>query len=167
MHQDKADAAVAAWNKKAPVEVRARETPHTSEGAVVGTKKIKDGEDEVELLKIKAMAKRVGDRLILDSLEPTTQNDFEAALEAAGVDLDCTIPPKLAAMIANFQLEEAHPRGVIDGNQTPRVRQLIFCDMLPLHAKIKRLLVKRCGVPAGSIAIITGKVNGRARRLQR
>lgn len=150
------------WAAKAPVEERSRPGPMTLAGAVVGTKTIRDGDNEVELVKVKALARVLDDgRLCLDSMDAQTQTAFEAMAEKVGVDLDVSVPPKLAALLENFQNEEAHPRGVINGQRTQRVRQLIFCDTLAIHNKIRRLLIKRCGVPAGAIAIITGKVNGK------
>lgn len=153
---------VARWEPKAPVEERARPGPMTLVSAVVGTKTIRDGENEVTLVKVKALARVLDDgRLCLDSMDAQTQTAFENMAEKAGVDLDVSVPPKLAALLENIQNEEAHPRGVINGQRTQRVRQLIFCDTLAIHNKIRRLLIKRCGVPAGAIAIITGKVNGK------
>lgn len=160
--RSKAEKVVADYNAKAPVEDRPREGPHTRPDAVVGTKTKRDGEREVTLLRIKSLARIEGTRIIIDTISPDTQAKFEALADKAGLDLDVTVPPKLAAMIENFQKEEASPRGVgEDGAPTGRVKQIIFCDVLALHSKIKRLLVKRCGVAAGSIAIITGSVNGK------
>lgn len=157
-----AEKVVADYNAKAPIEDRPREGPQTRPDAVVGTKTKKDGDNEIKLLRIKAMARIEGNRIVLDSTDADTQARFEAVADKAGLDLDVTIPPKLAAMIQNLQREEASPRGIgADGNPTGRVKQLIFCDVLAMHAKIRRLLVKKCGVSAGSIAVITGSVNGK------
>jgi len=80
------------------------------------------------------------------------QADFERLAEKAGLDLDVTIPPKLAAMLENVRKEEAHPR-----SQSGRVKQLIFCDILPMHNKIKRALVKYAGVAAAAIIVVSGQ----------
>lgn len=157
---DKAAELVDAWNTKAPVEDRARMGPHTEKVAVVGTKTKKDGDDTIELLRIQVRAKVAGDRIIVDTMDAQVQAAFEAMADKMGLDFDVTVPPKLAALVENFQHEEANPRGLVNGLPSGRVRQLIFCDNLAQHAKIKRLLMKRCGVSAASIAIITGKVNG-------
>lgn len=163
--KDKVEALVSAWNAKAPTEDRAREAPHTRPEAVVGTKTKKDGEDKITLLKIKVLAHIDGQRVVLDTMDAQNQAAFETMAGKQGVDFDVTIPPKLAALLENFQFEEANPRGKhrIDGQviASGRVRQLIFCDMLPMHAKIKRLLSKKCGIPASSIVIVTGKSNGK------
>lgn len=162
-HQLKiAESVVADYNAKAPTEDRPREGPHTRPDAVVGSKTKRDGDRELTLLRIKALARIEGARIIIDTISPDTQARFEAIADKAGLDLDVSVPPKLAAMLDNFQKEEASPRGVgEEGTPTGRVKQIIFCDVLALHGKIKRLLIKRCGVAAGSIAIITGTVNGK------
>lgn len=158
----KAEKVISDYNAKAPTEDRSREGPHTRPDAVVGEKTKKNGDSEVKVLRIKALARIEGNRIILDTISPETQSRFEAVAEKAGLDLDVTVPPKIAAMLENFQKEEASPRGVgEDGMPTGRVKQIIFCDVLALHNKIKRLLVKRCGVSAGSIAVITGSINGK------
>jgi hypothetical protein len=59
---------------------------------VVGTKTVKDGDDKVTVLKIAALAKVDGERIVLDSMQPDVQSAFEAAADKAGVDLDCTSP---------------------------------------------------------------------------
>lgn len=158
---DKVAEAVAKWNSKAPIEDRPRLGPHTDPAAQKGIKKVKDGDDFTEVLKIEVRAKIVGDRVVLDTMNAQNQGAFEAVAEKAGIDFDVTIPPKLAALIENVQHEEANPRGRVEGLPSGRVRQLIFCDNLAMHTKIKRLLIKKCGVAAASIAMITGKINNR------
>lgn len=152
---------VAKFNSKAPIEDRPRLGPHTDPSAQKGIKRVKDGDDFTEVLKIEVRAKIVGDRVVLDTMNAQNQEAFEAIAEKAGVDFDVSIPPKLAALLENVQHEEANPRGRVEGLASGRVRQLIFCDNLAMHTKIKRLLIKKCGVAAASIAIITGKVNNR------
>lgn len=157
---DKAEAVIKTFNAKKYTEERARPGPHTAADAVVGQITRKDGEDKSVFLKIQVAATLVGTRIIIDTITPETQSAFEAMADKEGLELDVTVPPKLAALLANITKEEGSPRGIdAEGNPTPRVKQLIFCDILPLHNKIKRLLSKRAGIPAGSIAIITGKQN--------
>lgn len=163
---EKVQQLVGQWNAKAPIEDRPRMSPHTSNDAVVGKKIVRDGENESELLRIQARAKIVGTRVVLDSMDSENQAAFDAMADKLGVDFDMTVPPKLAALIANYQHEEANPRGRVRGADgeviaSGRVRQLVFCDVLAMHIKIKRLLQKHCGIPAGSIAIVTGRVNGK------
>lgn len=157
-----ADRVIQAFNDKKHVEERARPGPHTGADAVVGTVTRKDGDEKIELLKVRVAAKRVGAQIVIDTIDPKTQSAFEALADKEGLDLEVTVPPKLAAMLENVTKEEANPRGVDgEGNRTPRVKQLIFCDILPLHNKIKRLLTRRAGIPAAAIAIITGQQNGK------
>lgn len=158
--KDKAEAVLKTFNARKFIEERARPGPHTGADAVVGQITRKDGEDKTVFLKIQVAARLDGNRIIIDTISPETQSAFEAIAEKEGLELDVSVPPKLAALIANITKEETNPRGIdSEGNATPRVKQLIFCDILPLHNKIKRLLTKRAGIPAGAIAIITGKQN--------
>ena len=108
-----------------------------------------------------------GNRIVVDTMEPKTQSVFEDLAEKAGLDLDVRSSAKISAMLENFKKEMAHPRGMIDdGVKSPIVKQIIFCDILALHNKIKRLLVKRAGVPAGKIAVVTGQINSSVEEIQ-
>lgn len=155
-----AEKVIAAFNGKKFTEERARPGPHTGDGSVVGTITRKDGDEKITLLKIQVAAKLVAGKIIIDTITPDTQTAFEAMAEKEGLELDVSVPPKLAALLENVTKEESNPRGVDgEGNPTPRVKQLIFCDILPLHNKIKRLLTRRAGIPSSAIAIITGQQN--------
>ena len=97
----------------------------------------------------------------INSLSPDMQDAFEAIAEKEGLTLDVHDSEKLSALIANVQKEMALPRGVnSDGEKSNIVKQIIFCDAISTHNKIKRLLTNRCGVPSSKIAIITGQKNG-------
>jgi hypothetical protein len=159
---DIAKSVVDQFNNKKFTEERQRPGPMTSGDAIVGKKIVKDsGGDAIELLKIHVQARINQDsRIVIDTIDPDTQTKFEDMAEKAGLDLDVSVPPKLAAMLENFQNEQVTPRGIDENGQVSSiVKQIIFCDILPLHNKIKRLLTKRAGVPSGAIAIITGKKN--------
>lgn len=161
---DKAKDAVSKFNSKNFTEERPRFTPMSSESSVVSRKTTKDESgNEITIMKIKVVARIIdGNRIAIDTITPETQSAFEDIAEKAGLDLDVSVPPKLAAMLENFQNEQATPRGVMDdGSKSPVVKQIVFCDILPLHNKIKRLLNKRAGIPSGAIAIITGKTNNK------
>lgn len=161
---DKAKDAVNQFNAKNFTEERPRFTPMSSESSVVSRKTTKDESgNEVTIMKIKVVASIIdGNRIAIDTMTPETQSAFEDIAKKIGLDLDVSVPPKLAAMLENFQHEQATPRGIMDdGSKSPVVKQIIFCDILPLHNKIKRLLNKRAGIPAGAIAIITGKTNNK------
>jgi hypothetical protein len=151
--REQADKAIAAFNKLDKVEVRRLPGPWTRDDAVVGAKTVKDGETEIKMVRIRVEAAVTKDgRIVVDTLDTNTQGDFEKAAAKAGLELDCTVPPKLAALLDNVRKEEAHPRSV-----SGRVKQIIFCDILPLHNKIKRLLVKHAGFSTSSIAFISGQ----------
>lgn len=163
--EDQADLAakvVAQFNAKKIAEKRARPGPKTSPDMVVGRKVKKNeetGETSVEL-KVQVRAVLDGSRVVIDTITPGTQSAFELFAEKAGLDLDVSVPSKLGALLANFQDEQANPRGVDDeGNKLPIVKQIIFCDALAMHNKIRMMLAKRAGVPASAIAIITGQTN--------
>lgn len=163
-------AVVEKFNAKKITEDRSRPGPITEEGSIVSRKVSKDQEtgDETVTFKIHAKAYLVeGSRIQIDTIDPDTQSEFEALAQAQGLDLDVTIPPKLAAMLENYKNEQATPRGVIDGTgaRSPIVKQIVFCDILPLHNKIKRILSKHAGVPSAAIAIITGQTNNKPEQI--
>jgi len=145
-------------NIKEEREKRSQYTPPDR----VSSKVKKDGDEKVQIDVVLVSAAIIGeDRLVLDSINPETQLKFEAYAEKIGLDLDVTIPAKLAALLENVRTEAANPRGLdAEGKPSPIVKQIVFCDILPMLAKIRRALAKHAGIPAGKIAIITGKVNG-------
>lgn len=148
-----AEGVVAAFNKLGKVEQRARGGPWTDADAVVGQTTVKDGGGESIMLKIKVRAKFAPDgRIVIDSTDYNLQAEFEKLADKAGLDLDCTIPPKLAALLANVKEEEANPRSA-----SGRVKQLVFCDILPLHNKIKRILAQHAGIAPSAIEIVSGQ----------
>lgn len=149
------------FNGLGKIEARALAGPWTKPDALAGTKTIRDGDNEIALVKIKVMARIVDGRIVLDTMDTNLQADFEKLAEKAGLDLDCSIPPKLAALLENVRKEEANPRSV-----SGRVKQLIFCDVLPLHNKIKRLLVKHAGVAASAIVLVSGQSIKNAEQMQ-
>ncbi len=160
--EELADKVIGQFNALKLSEERQHRGPNTPADAVVGEKTRKvDGDTEVMLV-IRVGATRSALRICIDSTDPATQDKFEALAEKAGLGLDVTVPPKLAAMLANFRREEASPRGVDDdGRPSPQVKQIIFCDLLAMHNKIRRVLSKHAGVPAGAIAIVTGRKNNK------
>jgi hypothetical protein len=162
--KDLAAKVVNAFNAKKIKEKRAREMPLTRPEMVVGRKRTVDPDTEevsIELtIQIEATIQGNKNRIAIDTMDAKTQSTFEAIAEKEGLDLDVTVPPKVAALLENFQNEAANPRGMdADGNKIPFAKQIIFCDILPLHNKIKRILSKRAGVPSSAIAIITGQTN--------
>ncbi|MEI6746054.1 MAG: N-6 DNA methylase, partial [Methylococcaceae bacterium] len=162
--KEKAQAAIDEFNKRKIIEKRPRESPYTSPEAVVGKINTKDAEtgDVTTILKIHVLAvlQPDGKTIVIDSIDSTTQLRFDDIIDKIELDVEVTIPPKLAALLENVQKEQATPRGMDDdGKASPIVKQIVFCDILALHSKIKRLLAKKAGISSSKIAIITGKIN--------
>jgi len=150
------------FNQIKKVEEHSRKGRYTQDKAIVGKVTIKDGDYLKEKLKIHVLAQllEAENRIVLDSIDPSIQTIFENLAEKAGLNLDVSVSPKLAALLSNIQLEQATLRGATaDGEKLPYTKQIIFCDILPLHYKIKRLLIQRAGINTQHIAIITGKTN--------
>lgn len=155
---------LAEFNKKAYNDERKRPSEYTDEDDAspiyVGTGKNK----ELKGYKIKCRADVIindgRDRIMVDTLNSKLQARFEAMADKAGVSLNVTVSAKVGAMLDNIKTEIANPRGVqADGSNSKIVKQIIFCDHLFLHNKIKRLLTKMAGIKANKIAIITGQTN--------
>ncbi|MCY1394081.1 hypothetical protein D9M71_89950 [compost metagenome] len=160
--QEAVRALVEAWNAKKYSEDRSRPGPNADVSEAISRKAVYNADKELVgyVLKMPVKAWIDGSTISLDTISPDMQERFEAMAEAAGVSLDVSVPPKLAALLENFQMEAATPRGVDEnGDRVPHAKQIIFCDLLGMHNKIRRLLIKRAGVPASAIAIITGQRN--------
>lgn len=148
-----AEGVIAAFNKLGKTEQRARGGPWTDADAVVGKVVVKDGGGESVLLRIKVRATFTPDgRIVIDTTDYNVQAEFEKLATKAKLDLDCSIPPKLAALLTNVRAEEASPR-----SSSGRVKQLVFCDILPMHNKIKRVLHKHAGIALAAIEVISGQ----------
>lgn len=159
---EKAQALIEEWNKKGFTEDRSRPGPNATKAEAKSSKPIYNEARDVigYTFKMPVKAWISEAKIKLDTLSPDMQDRFEAMAEKAGVVLNVTIPPKLAAFLENFQLEAATPRGIDDnGDKIPYAKQITFCDLLPAHNKIKRLLSLRAGIPSDAIAIITGQRN--------
>ena len=152
------------FNKKEYIDTRKRLSPYTDEDMVKEVRKQEEGVSVLKGYKVTSQAKIVlhsgRQRIAVDTLKNKIQTSFEDMATKAKLSLDVTIPAKLAAMLENFKSEKSNPRGINPDNTTSKtVKQIIFCDHLFLHNKIKRILVKKGGIKAGKIAIITGQVN--------
>jgi hypothetical protein len=149
------------FNKLGKIEARALAGPWTQPDALAGVKTIRDGDNEVKLVKIKVMARLHKGRIVIDTMDTNLQGEFEKIADKAGLDMDCSVPPKLAALLENVKKEEANPRSA-----SGRVKQIIFCDILPLHNKIRRLLVKHAGIAAAAIIVVSGQTIKNAEQMQ-
>lgn len=167
-------------------EERDRKSPWTRDDAIVDEKTVKDtetGDLKISLVihvqsdveeggSVVLNDQAVGDvnarsRVVIDSIEPKAQNAYESLAEKNQLPLDVTCSPKMATLLENFKNEMAHPRGMVsEDKKSSIVKQIIFCDELALHNKIKRLLTTKCGIPAAKIAILTGQTNNEPEQLQ-
>jgi len=150
------------FNALKRIEEHSRPGRYTQKQAIIGRETIKDGKKKRQILKIQVYAQllETEQKIVLDSIDPAAQTAFEKLADTAGLHLDCSVPPKLAALLENIQHEQALPRGATgSGEKLPYAKQLIFCDILALHHKIKRVLIQRAGIDANHIAIITGQTN--------
>lgn len=150
--------------KKKHTDERSRPSSYTADEDAKPIYKKEDGEQVLKGYKIACKARIVihkgRPRIMIDTIESKFQSSFEAMADKAKLNLDVTVSAKVAAMLENFKNEQANPRGINSDNTTSKiVKQIIFCDHLFLHNKIKRILAKRAGVPANKIAIITGQTN--------
>lgn len=157
-----AEAAIDAFNKLKRIEEKPRSGPWTKPEAIVGETIVSDGDDTATVLKIRVEAGFTPDgRIYVDTMDYKLQGQFEAAAKKAKLELDCTVPPKLAAMLENVKTEESKPR-----SKSGRVKQIIFCDVLPMHNKIKRILTTKAGISESAIRIISGAAIKDAEQMQ-
>lgn len=77
------------------------------------------------------------------------------------------ISNKVKTMLSSFIYEFNQPRGkLMDGNNASIVKQLLFCDYLGLHFKLKHLLHQLTGINLSKIEIITGQHNNENEQIQ-
>jgi len=159
--RQQAQAVIEQFNALKLIENHTRPGRYTQKHAIMGKEKAKknteneEGSSDIFKIQVVAQLLEAENRIVLDSIIPETQTQFERLAEKAGLNLDISVPPKLAALLDNIQCEQATPRGATnDGEKLPYAKQIIFCDILALHNKIKRLLIQRAGIDAKHIAII-------------
>lgn len=149
--KDAAEKAVAAFNAKKYTEKMSRPGWNTDPKNITQrVKKDKAGNETTEYTVVVEASIRDGS-ILIDTVAFDTQSKFLLIAEKLKLDLDCSVSPKVAAFLANFRKEQAMPKakGI--------AKQIIFCDMLGMHNKLKLLLSKQCGVPTSKIAIINAK----------
>ncbi len=160
-----AERLVSEWATKNYTEEREKIGPNTTAESAISSKAKRDEDGNLVgyVYKFHVRSWLENDtQVCIDTTSPELQDKFEAMAEKIGIDLDVTIPPKLATMLKNFQAESATPRGLVGGKKVVRAKQIIFCDILAWHNKIRLLLSNRAGVQRDRIAIITGKRNNSA-----
>ena len=158
----KAIAAVEKFNKSNVTEERTRHTRlSTDEDMVKGSLKITlndDGDEVSRIFKVYVRAYYLDAKqaIEIDTMDFETQAKFLAITEKAGIDLDGSVSPKIAALLENIQKENETPRNKGEGGVSrSKAKQLIFCDSLAMHHKIKMLIARRCGVPKAKITFIS------------
>lgn len=143
--------AIAAFNAKNIVEERDY-TDDNAAPADIRTRVVKDvetGEAVTKfLITVRARASASGKAVELLSTDYDTQDTLLKLLAANGIEPSVNISPKLAAMIENVRNEAATPRHM------GQAKQIIFCDELSLHHKIKLALTQAVGIPAAKIKIV-------------
>lgn len=167
--EEKARELIDKWNSKKPSEDRPRPGPNCTEDEAVSKKARYDanGDPVGYTFKMPVKAWYEDGAIVIDSVNADVQDKLEVMLDKAGLDADVSVPPKLAAMLENVQREASSPRGIDDnGDRVAHAKQLIFCDLLGMHNKIRKLLAKRAGIPEASIAIITGQRNNSPEQIQ-
>ncbi len=167
-NEDMATKLAEEWNRKKPSEERDRPGPNATEDEATSVKARRiDGEVVGRLYKIPVKAWQNGSSVCIDSMDWKTQDKLEAMAKKLKIELDVSVPPKLAAFLDNFQREAASPRGVdAEGKRVSRAKQIVFCDILSMHNKIKRLLVSRAGLSSSRIVIATGQRNSSPEAIQ-
>lgn len=149
--REPAQAAIDAFNKKNIVEERDYVDPN-ADPADIRTKVVKDAEtgETVSKFLITVRARMGGDESAIQllSVDYSTQDVLLKLLDAKGITPTINVSPKLAALIQNVKQENLHPRYV------GQAKQIIFCDELSLHHKIKLALVQQVGISASKIKIV-------------
>lgn len=148
-----AEKLIDAYNKVKREEKRARPGPWTAPEDVKGTITVKSQDGDEVLYRIAVKAKLGPDgRIVVDTTDYKAQAAFEALAEKMGVPLECRISAKIAALVANVKAERAAPR-----SKSGLVKQIVFCDTLGTHMKLRRILSKETGIPLAKIAIVNAK----------
>lgn len=158
-----AEKAVDEFNGMVVKEQRLKQPRNTDESDILSKKIEKDNEGNVRKITytIHARAKWQDDgHIVLDSVDFETQSKLEALLDKYGVSVSVTASPKLAALITNAKNEQSNIRAYdVNGNKLKNAKQIVFCDALGTHRKIKRLLADKAGIPADKITFVSGKFN--------
>lgn len=114
------------------------------------TKKDPDTGVETTLYEVPVRLEISGNALVLHSSGFEAQNKLMKVMEKEGLGVSVKASAKTLAMLANFQTEQSNPRW-------KPVKQIIFCDELAMHHKLRILLNQECGIPLGKIAIINAQ----------
>lgn len=143
--------AVDAFNaKKYTEERKEHELPYDFDLSGVKSKTITDDETggETVVYYVPIVAVMSGNTITLPSVTYKVQDSFVALLDKFDVTPVFTEQsPKMSALIANVRNENACPRW-------KPAKQIIFCDELALHHKLRFLIANETGIPKGKIVIV-------------
>ena len=112
---------------------------------------IRDDGEGGSIYTIQASAKILDNRIIINVDDSGILGRFMGMANDMNVIINPVLSSKVLAMLDNVKAELAMPK------TASRSKQLIFCDMLPLHHLIKAALVQQCGIPSSEIAIINAQ----------
>jgi N-6 DNA Methylase/LAGLIDADG-like domain/Helicase conserved C-terminal domain len=160
--QDAADAkkAVDAFNalnvteERSEHELPAGFDPNTANGGKpVKSKAITNddtGEEEL-VFYVPIKAKIDGMTIEIPAVTYDAQNKLINQLDKFGVEpLFSKASPKINALLANVKEENANPRW-------KPAKQIIFCDELALHHKLRLMIAAETGIPKAKIVIVNAK----------
>ncbi|MDF0506804.1 SNF2-related protein [Burkholderia cenocepacia] len=146
-----AQKAIAAFNARNFVEERDYDDPN-ADPADVRTKLVKDTETGESITKflvtVRARAASSGPAIELLSTDFAAQDLLLKLMASNGIEPDINVSPKLAAVIDNVRKEAATPRHM------GHAKQIIFCDELSLHHKIRIAIAKAVGISLAKIKIV-------------
>ncbi|MFM0608656.1 SNF2-related protein [Paraburkholderia sediminicola] len=144
-----AQKAVGGFNKKNIKELRDYEDPNAAPEDVT-VKVVKDTETGEAISKfiITVRSRINGSAIELLSTDFGTQEVLLKLLDANGITPGINVSPKLAALIDNVKKEAAYPR------HAGHSKQIIFCDELSLHHKIKLAIAQEVGISPSKIKVV-------------
>ena len=149
----KAEAVVTAFNKlKITEECKEYELPFGTDTTGMKSKIVTDKESggEAMIFYVPVQASIDGGNIVLPAVDYDTHDRFIALVDKAGLGLTANASPKTQALLANLQKENASPRW-------KPAKQIVFCDELALHHKLKLLIAAESGISGSKICIVNAK----------
>ncbi len=150
---EKAAGVVASFNKlKITEERKEYELPDDADTSTFKSKVVNDHEmgEDVLIFYVPVLASIERGSIILPAVNYDTHDRFMKLVDKAGLGVRCKASPKIKAMLANLQKENAHPRW-------RPAKQIVFCDELALHHKLRIMIAAETGIPANKICIVNAK----------
>lgn len=149
----KAEAVAAAFNKlKITEERKEYELDPGMDTTDMKSKLVTDRETgaEVMIFYVPVLVSIEGGAIVLPAVSYDTHDRLMTLVEKAGITLSAKASPKTQALLANLQKENASPRW-------RPAKQIVFCDELALHHKLRLLIAAETGIAAGKICIVNAK----------